>query len=60
MVEKLSLQLAHEASNANNVAGENDDTEKEPTERFTVLSGWRQYGLIGPAVLRTAVRVPLD
>ena len=60
MVEKLSLQLAHEASNANDVAGESDETEKEPTERFTVLSGWRKYGLIGPAVLRTAVRVPLD
>ena len=60
MVEKLSLQLAHEASNANDVAGENDATEKEPTERFTVLSGWRQYGLIGPAVLHTAVRVALD
>lgn len=60
MVEQLSLQLAHEASNANNVAGEDEDTGVEPTERFTVLSGWRKYGLIGPAVLRIAARIALD
>lgn len=60
MVEKLSLQLAHAASNANSVVGEDDMPENADVERFEVLSGWRSYGLIGPAVLNLAVRVPLD
>ena len=59
-VEELSLRLAHEASNANKTAAEGEDPDDGDTDHLTVLSGWRNYGLIGPVVLCNAARVALD
>ncbi len=58
-VEELSLRLAHEASNANKTAADGDAPEDSDTDHLTVLANWKDYGLLGPVVLRTGVKVDL-